>query len=63
MHSQADQAATSAAVRFFDWAYRDGAQTVAKFGYVTVPPTVADRVRESWGAVLGHGAPAEPGRK
>jgi phosphate transport system substrate-binding protein len=54
---------TAAAVQFFDWAYRSGSESALQLGYVAIPSSVANRVRESWAATLGKDAPADPGRR
>lgn len=57
MQSRVNRPQTAAAVQFFDWAYRNGSQAATQLGYVPVPPTVADRVRESWAIAFGKGVP------
>jgi phosphate transport system substrate-binding protein len=57
MQSRTNRIPTLAAVRFFDWAYRDGSQTAAKLGYVPIPPVVANQVRETWAATLARPVP------
>lgn len=37
-----------ATLRFFDWAYRKGDAIAVELGYVPVPDTVADLVRNAW---------------
>lgn len=37
-----------AALRFFDWAYRKGDAMAIELGYVPVPDSVADLVRNAW---------------
>jgi phosphate transport system substrate-binding protein len=40
-----DLPGTAAALRFFDWATRNGSKSAAALGYITMPPAVADLVR------------------
>jgi phosphate transport system substrate-binding protein len=63
MQLQVNRPQTAAAVQFFNWAYRNGAETAAELGYGTIPPAVADQVRASWTATLGKGAAVPPAGK
>jgi phosphate transport system substrate-binding protein len=56
MQLQVNRPQTAAAVQFFNWAYRNGAETAAELGYGTIPPAVAEQVRASWAAKLGVAA-------
>ena len=48
----ADKVAGSrAAMRFFDWAYKNGADAARRLEYIPIPEAVQARVRESWSAV------------
>ncbi|MDR2188799.1 MAG: phosphate ABC transporter substrate-binding protein PstS [Azonexus sp.] len=52
MHRTQDKPAEAAAtLRFFDWAYREGAQTAAGLDYVTLPESVTAMIRQSWGEI------------
>ena len=35
-------------MRFFDWAYRNGADAARRLEYIPIPATVQDAVRETW---------------
>jgi phosphate transport system substrate-binding protein len=35
-------------MRFFDWAFRSGAQAAASLEYIPVPASVHDAVRTAW---------------
>jgi phosphate transport system substrate-binding protein len=43
-----DPAATGAALKFFDWAYRNGAKMAADLDYVPLPDSLVKQVRETW---------------
>ena len=47
-----DPAATSAALKFFDWAYRNGAKMAADLDYVPLPDSVIQQVRATWKAQI-----------
>jgi phosphate transport system substrate-binding protein len=40
-------------MRFFDWAFRNGAEAARRLEYIPVPPAVQDAVRASWANVRG----------
>jgi phosphate transport system substrate-binding protein len=44
-------AATLDALRFFDWAYRQGVKLAEELDYVPVPDSVADLARGEWGRI------------
>jgi len=47
-----------AVMKFFDWAYRQGAQSAEQLGYIGLPAAIQDSVRDQWRAeVLANGAP------
>ncbi|HEV3183110.1 MAG TPA: phosphate ABC transporter substrate-binding protein PstS [Steroidobacteraceae bacterium] len=46
--SPPDPAATAAALKFFDWAYRNGAKMAADLDYVPLPGSLVDQVRNTW---------------
>jgi len=39
---------TGAALKFFDWAYRNGAKMAAELDYVPLPDSLIKQVRETW---------------
>jgi len=43
-----DPAATGAALKFFDWAYRNGAKMAADLDYVPLPDSLINQVRATW---------------
>ena len=43
-----DPAATAAALKFFDWAYRNGGQMAAELDYVPLPASLIQQVRTTW---------------
>ena len=43
-----DVAATGAALKFFDWAYRNGAKMAADLNYVPLPDSLIKQVRTTW---------------
>lgn len=60
LQTRGNRPQTAATLQFFDWAYRNGAQTAAQLGYVPIPPAVANVIRESWAVVLAK-PPPPPG--
>jgi phosphate transport system substrate-binding protein len=52
-----DPAATATALKFFDWAYRHGAQMAADLDYVPLPDSLVKQVRETWKSQI-KGIPA-----
>jgi len=53
MHKkQQNPAQARAALKFFDWAYKNGAEAALALDYVPMPDAVADMVRASWGKDL-----------
>ena len=48
-----DPAAAAEALKFFDWAYRNGNQMAADLAYVPLPASVIALIRKSWGSVVG----------
>ena len=59
-----DVAATGEALKFFDWAYNNGARMAAELDYVPLPPSLIQQVRTTWrteikGAPSLAGSPAE----
>jgi phosphate transport system substrate-binding protein len=47
-----DAAATAAALKFFDWAYKNGAQMAADLDYVMLPDSLIAQVRATWKAQI-----------
>jgi phosphate transport system substrate-binding protein len=43
-----DAARSAAVMKFFDWAYKDGAAMATKLEYVPLPAAVQDAVRSNW---------------
>jgi phosphate transport system substrate-binding protein len=43
-----DPAATAAALKFFDWAYKNGANMAAELDYVPLPDSLIKEVRNTW---------------
>jgi phosphate transport system substrate-binding protein len=53
MHKQpSDPAATSAALKFFNWAYAKGGQMAHELDYVPMPPSVVGAVQRLWAAQI-----------
>jgi phosphate transport system substrate-binding protein len=58
MHKQPpDPAAAAEALKFFDWAYKNGGQMAAELDYVPLPDGLIKQVRATWKAQI-KGAPA-----
>jgi len=51
-----EPAATAEALKFFDWAYRNGAKMAAELDYVPLPESLIKQVRATWKAEI-KGAP------
>ncbi len=43
-----DPAATREALKFFKWAYEDGAQLAESLGYVPLPAVTVQAIEDSW---------------
>jgi len=57
MHkTQADGAKGREVLKFFDWAYKNGAAAAAELDYVPLPPSVVTLVQGAWKAQLKDGA-------
>jgi len=52
-----DPAATAAALKFFDWAFKNGAQMAAELDYVPLPDSLVAQVRNTWKTQI-KGVPA-----
>jgi phosphate transport system substrate-binding protein len=51
-----EPAATAAALKFFDWAYRNGGKMAAELDYVPLPESLIKQIRATWKAQI-KGAP------
>src|SRR5450432_4208467 len=47
-----DAAATGSALKFFDWAYRNGGKMAAELDYVPLPDALIQQVRATWKAQI-----------
>ena len=47
-----DPAATAAALKFFDWAYRNGGKMAAELDYVPLPASLIKQIRATWKAQI-----------
>jgi phosphate transport system substrate-binding protein len=47
-----DAAATSSALKFFDWAYKNGGKMAAELDYVPLPEPLVQQVRATWKAQI-----------
>lgn len=57
MHKQQDKPEqAAAALKFFDWAYKDGDKTASDLDYVPMPDNVKQQVRKLWSAQVKDGA-------
>jgi len=52
-----DAAATGAALKFFDWAFKNGAKMAAELDYVPLPDSLASQIRNTWKTQI-KGVPA-----
>jgi phosphate transport system substrate-binding protein len=52
-----DPAATGAALKFFDWAFRNGGKMAAELDYVPLPESLVKQIRATWKARI-KGVPA-----
>jgi len=50
-----DPAAVKEALKFFAWAYQDGAQMAAELDYVPLPPTLIAQVKKTWATEITSG--------
>jgi len=53
--------ATGQALKFFDWAYKNGGQMAAELDYVPLPASLIKQVRATWKAEI-TGVPAVASR-
>ena len=61
--SPPDPAATGEALKFFDWAYKNGAQMAAELDYVPLPDALIKQVQATWKADQIKAHPALPLRE
>ena len=47
-----DAAATAAALKFFDWAYKNGGKMATELDYVPLPEPLVQQVRATWKAQI-----------
>jgi len=52
-----DPAATGAALKFFDWAFKNGAKMASELDYVPLPESLASQIRNTWKTQI-KGVPA-----
>jgi phosphate transport system substrate-binding protein len=52
-----DAAATSAALKFFDWAYKNGGKMAADLDYVPLPESLMTQIRATWKAQIKGASP------
>jgi phosphate transport system substrate-binding protein len=58
MHKNAkDPAASMTALKFFDWAYKNGGSMATALDYVPLPTNVVELVEKSWSAITADGKP------
>ena len=57
-----DPARITAVMRFFDWAYTNGAAAARELEYIPLPETVQNAVRAAWGEIRVNGQPVWPAR-
>jgi phosphate transport system substrate-binding protein len=51
VHKQpSDAAAVGEAIKFFDWAFKDGAKQAEALDYIPMPSNVVTMIRKTWGA-------------
>ncbi len=56
--SPPDAAATGEALKFFDWAYKNGTQMAADLDYVPLPAALIKQVQSTWRmSIMANGAP------
>jgi phosphate transport system substrate-binding protein len=58
-----DPAATLTALKFFDWAYKNGAKMAADLDYVPLPPALVTQVEKTWStSIMAGGKPLWTGK-
>jgi phosphate transport system substrate-binding protein len=56
MHTDAkDAVASLTALKFFDWAYKNGGSMATELDYVPLPKNVVELVEKSWSAIMAGG--------
>jgi phosphate transport system substrate-binding protein len=55
-----DATRTQRVMKYFDWAFRNGAGSAKQLHYITLPPAVQDQVRAQWTTLSGGGRPLWP---
>ena len=45
-----DKAASTEALKFFDWAFKNGDKTAEELDYIPMPANVKDMIRKTWAA-------------
>jgi phosphate transport system substrate-binding protein len=50
-----DPASVKEALKFFDWAYKDGAQMAAELDYVPLPASLIAQVKKTWATQITSG--------
>ncbi|MGQ0710588.1 MAG: phosphate ABC transporter substrate-binding protein PstS [Rhodoferax sp.] len=59
MHAKQDKPASAAEVlKFFNWAYKNGAASAAALDYVPLPPTVVGAIEKSWAQIQDNSGKA-----
>ncbi|MGB3584763.1 MAG: phosphate ABC transporter substrate-binding protein PstS, partial [Roseiarcus sp.] len=54
MYQQAaDPAASAAALKFFDWAYKNGKEAAQALDYVPLPDAVTAQIEKTWAEIKG----------
>ena len=54
MHKKSEKPTESAeALKFFDWAYKNGGKMAADLDYVPLPDSVVKIVKDSWKSITG----------
>ena len=48
----ADKAASTEALKFFDWAYKTGGKTAEDLDYIPMPVSVIEQVRKTWASEI-----------
>jgi phosphate transport system substrate-binding protein len=52
-----DAAAAGEALKFFDWAYKNGKDQAKALDYVAIPDAVVALIEKSWGDIQADGKP------
>jgi phosphate transport system substrate-binding protein len=50
-----DGASVAEALKFFDWAYKDGGAMASELDYVPLPPALISQVKKTWGTEISVG--------